>query len=164
MGTTASIKAGDQPRCQAFLQKIQEDYMTQSVDFEAFRQEWLEDIVEGNPSTVELGSRFSRKLITQWLGVDESSDDIVYCDGSGDGGIDIAYLNRGESSDEGSEEGDTWYLVQSKYGTDFGGSGTLLEESQKVIDTLFEIVLEIFTNFTNIWIVMLQCSYGESLS
>ena len=138
--------------------------MTQSVDFEAFRQEWLEDIVEGNPSTVELGSRFSRKLITQWLGVDESSDDIVYCDGSGDGGIDIAYLNRGESSDEGSEEGDTWYLVQSKYGTAFRSSGTLLEESQKVIDTLFEIVLEIFTNFTNIWIVMLQCSYGESLS
>lgn len=110
--------------------------MTQSVDFEAFRQEWLEDIVQGNPSTVELGSRFSRKLITQWLGVDESSDDIVYCDGSGDGGIDIAYLNRGESSDEGSEEGDTWYLVQSKYGTAFRSSGTLLEESQKVIDTL----------------------------
>jgi hypothetical protein len=110
--------------------------MNQSVDFEAFRQEWLEDIVEGNPSTVELGNRFSRKLITQWLGVDESSDDIVYCDGSGDGGIDIAYLNRGESSDEGSEEGDTWYLVQSKYGTAFRSSGTLLEESQKVIDTL----------------------------
>lgn len=111
--------------------------MNQSVDFEAFRREWLEDIVEGNPSTVELGNRFSRKLITQWLDVDESSDDIVYCDGSGDGGIDIAFLNRGESVDESSEEGDTWYLVQSKYGKAFaGGSATILQESQKIIDTL----------------------------
>jgi hypothetical protein len=110
--------------------------MTQSVDFEAFRQEWLEDIVEANPSTVELGKRFSRKLITQWLDVDESSDDIVYCDGSGDGGIDIAFLNRGESVDESSEEGDTWYLIQSKYGKAFAGSKTLLEEAQKIIDTL----------------------------
>ncbi len=136
MGTTASIKAGDHPRCQAFLQKIQEDYMTQSVDFEAFRQEWLEDIVEGNPSTVELGSRFSQKLITQWLDVDESSDDIVYCDGSGDGGIDIAYLNRGESSDEGTEEGDSWYLIQSKYGKAGADLKTLVLEAQKIIDTL----------------------------
>ncbi|MBV6621782.1 MAG: hypothetical protein KI793_02320 [Rivularia sp. (in: Bacteria)] len=51
--------------------------MTQSVDFEAFRKEWLKEITEGNPSTVELGNRFSRKLITQWLEVDESTDDIV---------------------------------------------------------------------------------------
>jgi hypothetical protein len=110
--------------------------MTQSVEFEAFRHEWLEDIVEGNPSAVELGNRFSRKLITQWIDVDESSDDIVYCDGSGDGGIDIAFLNRGESVDESSEEGDTWYLVQSKYGKAGADSKTLLLEAQKVIDTL----------------------------
>ncbi len=45
--------------------------MTQSVDFEAFRQEWLENVVKGNPSTVELGNRFARKLITQWLDVCE---------------------------------------------------------------------------------------------
>ncbi len=110
--------------------------MIQSVEFEAFRQEWLEDIAEGNPSTVELGNRFSRKLITQWIDVDESSDDIVYCDGSGDGGIDIAFLNRGESVDESSEERDTWYLVQSKYGRAGADSKTLLLEAQKVIDTL----------------------------
>lgn len=110
--------------------------MTQSVEFEAFRQEWLKDIVQGNPSTVELGNRFSRKLITQWIDVDESSGDIVYCDGSGDGGIDIAFLNRGESVDEGNEEGDTWYLVQSKYGKAGADPKTLLLEAQKVIDTL----------------------------
>jgi hypothetical protein len=77
--------------------------MSQSIDFEAFRNEWLEDIIQGNPSTVELGNRFSRKLIAHWLDVDESSDDIVYCDGAGDGGIDIAYLNRSQSIvDEGT--------------------------------------------------------------
>ncbi|HEY9632084.1 MAG TPA: hypothetical protein V6D14_01675 [Coleofasciculaceae cyanobacterium] len=75
-------------------------------------------------------------MITQWIEVDESSDDIVYCDGSGDGGIDIAYLNRGEGADEGAEEGDSWYLVQSKYGKAFAGSGTLLQEAKKIIDTL----------------------------
>lgn len=110
--------------------------MTQSVDFEAFRKEWLKDITQGNPSTVELGNRFSRKLITQWLEVDESTDDIVYCDGSGDGGIDIAYLNQSENLDEASEEGDVWYLVQSKYGKAFSGSRTLLAEAQKIINTL----------------------------
>ena len=103
--------------------------MKQIVDFETFRTEWLADVVQGNPSTVELGKRFARKLITQWLDVDESSDDIVYCDGSGDGGIDIAYLNRGESVDEGTEERDAWYLVQSKYGKAVAGTGTLLIEA-----------------------------------
>jgi hypothetical protein len=63
----------------------------------------------------------------------------VYCDGAGDGGIDIAYLHRGEGHDaegDGRAEGDTWNLVQSKYGSAFSGPNTLLEESQKVIDTL----------------------------
>ncbi|MBW4671848.1 MAG: AIPR family protein [Cyanomargarita calcarea GSE-NOS-MK-12-04C] len=111
--------------------------MSQSIDFEAFRNEWLEEIIQGNPSTVELGNRFSRKLIAHWLDVDESSDDIVYCDGAGDGGIDVAYLNRSQSIvDEGTEEGDTWYLVQSKYGKAFTGLATLLIEAQKIIDTL----------------------------
>ena len=68
--------------------------------------------------------------------MDESSDDVVYCDGSGDGGIDVACLHLGEVNDDGTEEGDIWYLVQSKYGSAFAGSGTLLRESQKVVDTL----------------------------
>lgn len=32
--------------------------------------------------------------------------------------------------------GDTWYLVQSKYGSSFQGTNTLLQDGQKVIDTL----------------------------
>ena len=83
----------------------------------------------GSPSTTELGNRFARKLLTQWLDIGEVSDDIVYCDGSGDGGIDIAYLSRsegGDGGDSGVVEGDVWYLVQSKYGSAFQGVNTLL--------------------------------------
>jgi hypothetical protein len=103
-----------------------------------FTQEWLSDVQAGKPSTVELGRRFAQKLVTQWLDVSENSDDLVYCDGAGDGGIDVAFLNRGETV-EGEElavQGDTWYLVQSKYGKAFQGIGTVLAEGQKVIDTL----------------------------
>jgi len=110
--------------------------MADQISFDDFRNEWLEEVKDGNPTTVELGNRFARKLITQWLDLDELSDDVVYCDGSGDGGIDVACLHLGEVSDDGTEEGDTWYLVQSKYGSAFAGSGTLLRESQKVVETL----------------------------
>lgn len=105
---------------------------------EQFTQERLSDVVEGNPSTLDLGRRFARKLVTQWLDISENSDDIVYCDGSGDGGIDIAYLERGESAeaDDAGAHGHTWYLVQSKYGKAFQGTSTLVAEGQKLVDTL----------------------------
>ena len=112
---------------------------TEQIPFDQFREVWLADVREGEPSTTALGHRFARKLLCQWLDIEDSSDDLVYCDGAGDGGIDIAYLYRGEGQDaegEGRAEGHTWYLVQGKYGSAFVGPTTLLEESQKVIDTL----------------------------
>jgi hypothetical protein len=110
----------------------------ETVSKELFANQWLTDIVAGKPSTVELGHRFAQKLITQWLDVSENTDDLVYCDGAGDGGIEVAYLERGESSeaDEAETQGHTWYLVQSKYGTAFQGQKTLVDEGRKVIDTL----------------------------
>jgi len=107
--------------------------------FEAYREEWLADVREGSPSTTELAGRFTHKLLTQWLDVGNVMDDLVYCDGAGDGGIDAAYLEQGEAVDGDAgeaSEGDTWYLVQSKYGAAFQGSGTLLSEGRKVIETL----------------------------
>ena len=89
---------------------------------------------------MDKGRRFASNLITQWLDVTTDDDDFVICDGSGDGGIDVAYLKRAdidtERHDDNSEEGDTWYLVQSKYGTAFAGVDTILEEGSKVIATL----------------------------
>lgn len=96
------------------------------VGFDDFRKQWLEDIRAGEPSSVEMGHRFAHKLFTQWHDVTNGSDDLTYCDGPGDGGIDLAYLERGEK-DKDSENvgGDTWYLVQSKYGSSFQGTNTL---------------------------------------
>jgi hypothetical protein len=68
--------------------------MTDQPPFEQFRDQWLTEVIAGNPSTTELGHRFARKIVMHWLDVDDS--DLVYCDGCGDGGIDIAYLDRGE--------------------------------------------------------------------
>ncbi|HEY2232221.1 MAG TPA: AIPR family protein [Candidatus Angelobacter sp.] len=131
------------------------------VNFEEFRASWLESVQEGQPSTRELGRRFALKLVTQWLDASEHTSDIIVCDGSGDGGIDLAILDTGpdSSSDAPEESGHTWYLVQSKYGTAFAGVGTLLSEGQKVIDTLdgkrgklsslAEGTLERLTNFRN---------------
>ena len=110
------------------------------VSYQQFCDEWLAEIEAGEPSTLDKGRRFASNLITQWLDITTDDDDFVICDGSGDGGIDIAYLKRAdidtERHDENSEEGDTWYLVQGKYGTSFSGVDTILEEGSKVIATL----------------------------
>jgi hypothetical protein len=39
--------------------------MSEGLTFDAFEKEWLEAIIAGSPSTMELGRRFSRKLITR---------------------------------------------------------------------------------------------------
>jgi hypothetical protein len=111
--------------------------MTELVSFEDFRTSWLESVTADNPTTVQLGQRFAQKIVSQWLDTDDESLDIIYCDGSGDGGIDIAILERGGlSSVDDEQDGDIWYLIQSKYGSAFAGAETLLLEGQKVIETL----------------------------
>lgn len=131
-----------------------------TVTLETFTEEWLSDVRDGSPSSTELGRRFAWKLVTQWLDTDDAADDLVYCDGAGDGGIDVAYLDRGEShqgSPDDAPVGDTWYLAQSKYGSAFRGSDTIVEEGRKVVETLdgqrqrlsslAEGLLERLTNF-----------------
>ena len=112
----------------------------EKVTFEEFCEEWLREFTEENLSPVEKGQGFAFKLITQWLGVTDDDEDLVLCDGSGDGGIDIAYLRRADIDDSEqdgqSDEGDTWYLIQSKYGTAFQGHETVMNEGRKVISTL----------------------------
>ena len=109
-------------------------------DYKTFREEWLAEIADADLSPLEKGRRFATKLITQWLEVTTDDDDFVICDGSGDGGVDVAYLKRADvdadSRDDNSEEGDIWYIVQSKYGTSFAGRDTIREEGDKVIRTL----------------------------
>ena len=111
--------------------------MEQQVTFEEFANEWLQD-VKAEPNSLAVGRSFARKLISNWLDFsgDSTYDDVFYCDGSGDGGIDIAYLQRGDNDPDSDDFGDTWYVVQSKYGTAYNGKETVLLEAQKAIDTL----------------------------
>ena len=110
------------------------------VTFEEFCEEWLREFTESDLSPFEKGQKFAFKLVSQWLNVTDDDEDLVLCDGSGDGGIDIAYLRRADiddsEQDNSSEEGDTWYLIQSKYGAAFQGSDTIISEGRKVIATL----------------------------
>ena len=110
------------------------------VTFAEFCEEWLREFTEDDLSPFEKGQQFAFKLVTQWLGVTDDDEDLVLCDGTGDGGIDIAYLRRADiddsEQDSSSEEGDTWYLIQSKYGTAFQGPETVIGEGRKVIATL----------------------------
>ena len=113
------------------------------VTFDQFREEWLQEFTNEEMPPFEKGWRFAFKLVTQWLDVSEDDEDLLVCDGSGDGGIDIAYLRRSDvdADDDGTEDGqsingDIWYLFQSKYGSAFQGRETILMEGQKVITTL----------------------------
>ena len=110
------------------------------LTYEQFREQWLTPIENGDLSPLGKGRLFAANLITQWLGVTTDDDDFFVCDGPGDGGIDVAYLKRADidtaNLDDNAEEGDTWYLVQSKYGTAFTGTDTIRDEGDKVIGTL----------------------------
>ncbi|MYC97136.1 MAG: AIPR family protein [Caldilineaceae bacterium SB0661_bin_32] len=113
------------------------------VTFDQFRAEWLQEFTEREMAPLEKGRHFAFKMITQWLEVNEDDEDLVLCDGSGDGGIDIAYLRRAEvevsndvEQDGQSVDGDIWYLFQSKYGSAFQGQETVFNEGRKVINTL----------------------------
>lgn len=104
------------------------------ISLQEFQQQWLESVRADNPSTTMLGNRFAEKILRDWHEIDEDTAEIILCDGAGDGGIDAAVFVKSDP-DEGVD-GDTWYLVQSKYGTAFQGGGTITEEAHKLFATL----------------------------
>ncbi len=110
----------------------------EELTFEQFLQEWMKEILYDEPSTSALGQKFARKLLVQSKDIDPESMDILVLDGSGDGGIDVAYLSRGDAEeDENPQEiGDSWLLLQGKYGSSFLGKDTIIEESDKFFNNL----------------------------
>jgi hypothetical protein len=50
--------------------------------YEQFCASWLEDVLASNPSPLEKGRRFARKLMADWMDLDQDSVEIVYCDGT----------------------------------------------------------------------------------
>ncbi len=104
------------------------------ISLEEFEKQWLEEIVSGNPSTTELGRRFAEKILRDWHEIDSAGAEVILCDGAGDGGIDAAVFAKADHQE--GIEGDSWLLVQSKYGSAFAGADTLALEAQKLFATL----------------------------
>lgn len=104
------------------------------IQLEAFEEQWLEDIRDGEPSTTQLGNRFAQKMLRDWHEIDDATAEIILCDGAGDGGIDAAVFMKADPGE--GIEGDTWMLIQSKYGSSFAGANTVALEAQKLFATL----------------------------
>lgn len=105
-----------------------------NLTYESFRDEWLNDILVDNPSSVEKGKRFATKLFSQWQNIEDGSC-FIYCDGCNDGGIDIAY-QKSDLGDNDQILGKTWYIVQSKFGSSYTGTSTLMSEATKIFNTI----------------------------
>lgn len=110
----------------------------EALDFNSFLHEWMSDLLLDKPSTLLLGQRFAKKVLVQAKDLDPDSLDMRVLDGSGDGGIDVAYIARGDEAEEEEDKmdrGDNWYLIQGKYGTSFAGNETIITESNKFFDS-----------------------------
>lgn len=105
-----------------------------TASLEAFKEAWLEEIVQDNPTTLELSRRFTQKLLRDLYDIDQDSSEVVFCDGAGDGGIDAAVCQASDPSE--GVAGTTWIVVQAKYGTANPLSSTLVDEGRKTIETL----------------------------
>ena len=104
------------------------------ISLKDFEQQWLAEIIADHPTTVQLGNRFAQKLLKDWQEIDDATAEVILCDGSGDGGIDAAIFIKADPTED--VEGDTWLLIQSKYGSSFSGLETISNEAQKLFATL----------------------------
>lgn len=128
--------------------------MTLQITFDEYKTSWLEkEEINSSLNTLEKGRRFAVKLLTEYYEIPEDYDNIFYLDGAGDGGIDVAYLAKADILDEETSEytsGDTWYIVQSKFGSSYQGFKTLMPEAQKIFNTLQGITPNLSNNAKNL--------------
>lgn len=115
---------------------------TDSATYEEVLREWREEI-DAESSPTDKGRAFALKICSQWLDVPPDDDNFHWIDGAGDGGIDIAYFDQGRDADDPVQDadqpvGDTWYVLQCKYGSAAHGSNTVLHEGQKFLQTITE--------------------------
>lgn len=107
------------------------------INFTDFKDAWLQEVRELR-SNAEKGRRFGIKIASEFLGVDP--DDLILNDGSGDGGIDVAYFVDGTATRDRSSEGDdapnTWHIFQCKYGASSTGARGVLAEGKKFLSTV----------------------------
>lgn len=109
--------------------------MINSISFDVFRDQWLRSLREGNPTQAELGRRFALKIFSQWRDIGHLADDVAYMDGSSGEGIDLIYVERGESDDE-AIVGEIWYVVEAKMTTEPLPPSGIAQAGRQAIDTL----------------------------
>lgn len=111
------------------------------MDYTTFKDWWLELQASIQPSDTNIlkSRKFSRTLLLDYLGLDSDYYALHQLDAAWDGGIDLACFIEGEEyeSDPDSNEGDTWFIVQSKYGLSHNFVTALKGDTQKMIDTFF---------------------------
>ena len=110
--------------------------ITTNEHYANFKAEWLKDVLKNDPTSTKKGHRFARKILKDWVDFNDEADEIIFCDGSGDGGLDAVYYRPGDKFEENANDGDTWYLIQSKFGSAYQGEKTLIEETQKIINSI----------------------------
>ena len=54
-----------------------ENVIENQLSYEDFKKEWLKEILENDPSTVELGHRFARKILGDWLDFNAETEDTL---------------------------------------------------------------------------------------
>ena len=113
-----------------------------SASYEEVLREWREEI-DAESLPTDKGRVFALKICSQWLDVPSDDDNFHWTDGPGDGGIDIAYFDQARDVDDPAQDadqpvGDTWYVIQCKYGSAAQGSNTVLEEGLKFLRTITE--------------------------
>lgn len=110
------------------------------VTFEQFKDEWLVGVSNGT-SGFDKARRFIIKMLRDWNEIPFDSDDTIVLDASKDGGMDAVYLHKGKDDtsvdveDEDDDQGDTWYVFQSKYG-EFINASMISKEGNKVLETI----------------------------
>ena len=109
---------------------------TSNEHYEGFKAEWLKEVLRDSPTSIDKGHRFARKILKDWIDFNEEADEIIFCDGAGDGGLDAVYYQPGDKTEDNASDCDTWYLIQSKYGSAYQGEKTLIEETQKIINSI----------------------------
>ena len=68
--------------------------MEKIVDYSAYKKEWLDGIENNSSSSQNAHDRFSEKLFSQWLEIDESSKEDFYS--LKDLGFSFAYYFEGD--------------------------------------------------------------------
>ncbi len=112
---------------------------TNEMTFEEYKKTWLENLGINSENKLENGRKFVCELFEKWKQIDEDDTDLTVLDGSGDGGIDVSFLERGNKFGETlseEQEGDRYYLVQGKLGENDNNYVTIISEFTKLLGNL----------------------------